>query len=78
VARRGRIRWVLDHDDPESVDDLFAENADVHLERMANGYYWLGISVKGVQYDFDLAIIPRRRRIRAFPRQPSPPERKRR
>lgn len=63
------IRWKPDHDDPNSVDDLFANGAHVHLERMSNTHYWLGITIDGVTHHFDLHS---KRKIVAFPRQPSP------
>src|SRR6185295_4433929 len=63
------IRWIPDHDNPESVDDLFAGNADIHLERMNNNHYWIGITINGETHHFDLHS---KRKIICFPRQPSP------
>lgn len=48
------LRITADHDDPNSVDDLVATGADVHLERMSDDHYWLGITVDGITHHFDL------------------------
>lgn len=40
----GITKVLPDHDDADSVDDLFARGVDVHLERMDDHYYWLGIT----------------------------------
>jgi len=68
--RTQSFRWTPDHDDPESVDDLFARSVDVRMERMDNGHYWFCIYLAdGTQHDFD---ITSKRKIRAFARQPTP------
>jgi hypothetical protein len=45
----GITKTVPDHDDADSIDDLFARAVDVHLERMDECYYWLGITPIGGQ-----------------------------
>ena len=57
-----------DPDDPTSIDDMFirgSESADVHLERMDNGYYWIGVTIDGVTTHIDITIDKGRRTIRA-------------
>jgi len=64
------LRWIPDHDDPDSVDDLFAKGVDFRMERMSNGYYWMAIYLAdGTEHHFDLTS---KRKIVAFPRQPAP------
>ena len=41
--RKPSLSWQPDRDDKHSIDDLFAEGCSVHLERMDNGFYWMGI-----------------------------------
>lgn len=67
------LRWIPDQDDPNSVDDLFAEGVDVRLERMSDGYYWMMIRVDGEEHHFDLSVPKHSRtKVKAFARQPSP------
>jgi hypothetical protein len=70
-GNRGRprsFRWIPDHDDPDSVDDLFAKNVDVRLEQMSSGHYWLCIFVGDEEHHFDIVS---KRKIRAVARQPA-------
>jgi hypothetical protein len=34
-------------DDRGELDEVFVSNADVHLERMSDGSFWIGIRAKG-------------------------------
>lgn len=74
------VRWIADHDDPESVDDLFVRNAtQLRMERMSDGAYWLMFEVDGVQYTIDLYVKNgsrkdgTKRRLVAFNRGDLPP-----
>jgi hypothetical protein len=57
-----------DEDDADSVDDLFAKGVDVHLERMDDRYYWLGLTpIGGETVHIDISQTkshPMRARIR--------------
>ena len=66
------VRWQSDIDDETSVDDLFA-SGHIHLERMSNTHYWLGITIDGVTYHIDFHS---KRKITAFARE-LPPRRTR-
>ena len=59
----GVTKVLTDHDDPSSVDDMFAKSVDVHLERMDHDYYWLGITpVGGQTVHVDITIDKKRKR----------------
>jgi hypothetical protein len=80
VSDTRNLRWLADHDDPESVDDLFVQNATrIRMERMSEDFYWLMFEIDGVQYNIDLYIKPgsrkdgTKRRIVAFNRGELPP-----
>jgi hypothetical protein len=65
-----RAWWSPDHDDEDSVDDMFIKNCDVHLERMDNGFYWLGVYIDGEVVHIDICTPERSRtRIKARPRR---------
>jgi hypothetical protein len=68
------VRWIPDHDAPESVDDFTAHNVKtVRFERMDNEAYWFAVYLSdGTQHDFDFHLVPKRRRLNVFPRQPAP------
>jgi hypothetical protein len=61
-----RAWWISDHDDEDSLDDMFIENCDVHIERMDNGFYWIGIYVDEEIVHIDITAP---REIRARPRR---------
>lgn len=61
--------WLPDHDDDDSVDDMFVRNCDVHLERMSNGYYWLGIYVDRDPTKTVHVELTSKRRIKAWVRR---------
>ncbi len=70
AVERSTLRWVADHDDAESVDDLFSKRVDFRMERMDDGHYWMAIILDdGTEHHFDLTS---KRKIRAFARQPAP------
>lgn len=54
--------WINDLDDADSIDDLFVKGCDVHLERMDNGFYWIGIYVGDEVIHIDIVS---RRKIKA-------------
>jgi hypothetical protein len=55
-------RWREDHENPDSVDDLFAVGA-IHLEQMSACHYWLGITIGDRTYHINLHS---KRRITAY------------
>ena len=51
----GITKLKNDEDDPDSIDDLFAKAVDVHIERMDENHYWIGIiQVGGLTTHIDI------------------------
>lgn len=67
------LRWLSDPSDEMDVDDLFANGANVHLERMSNTHVWIGITVGDRTFHVD---IHSKRKIGVFARD-LPPRSKR-
>ena len=59
--------YLPDPDDDTSIDDAFIKAPiDVHIERMHNSYYWLGITTAdGKTHHVDITLDRGRRVIRA-------------
>jgi len=62
----GPLRWKPDADHAASADDLFARPEHVHLERMSDTHYWLGLEIDGVTHHID--IVKQGRKLRAYVR----------
>ena len=60
TAPRLEVRYQADSDGTEELDEVIAERAHVHLERMGDAQWWLGITIGKRTHHINIgAINPR-------------------